>query len=74
MDPLTIGLLAGLVGLALGSFGVLAFGLSDRQRRRLQEVAEPTLPDGAAEVLSVVGRAYVVVDAIDGVVRASPKA
>ncbi len=74
MDPLTIGLLAGLIGLALGSFGVLAFGLSDRQRRRLQEVAEPTLPDGAAEVLSVVGRAYVVVDAIDGVVRASPAA
>ena len=71
---MTIGLLAGLIGLALGSFGVLAFGLSDRQRRRLQEVAEPTLPDGAAEVLSVVGRAYVVVDAIDGVVRASPAA
>lgn len=74
MDPLTIGLLAGLVGLALGSFGVLAFGLSDRQRRLLEQVDEPTLPDGAAEVLSVVGRAYVVVDAIDGVVRASPAA
>ena len=74
MDPLIFGLLAGLVGLVLGSFGVLAFGLSDRQRRRLQEVDEPTLPDGAAEVLSVVGRAYVVVDAIDGVVRASPAA
>ncbi|WP_035778826.1 ATP-binding protein, partial [Arthrobacter sp. 35/47] len=35
---------------------------------------EPVLPKGAADVLSVIGRAYVIVDGIDGVVRASPAA
>jgi len=69
-----IGLLAGLVGLAVGAFGVLAFHLSERQRRVRIEVGEPVLPEGAAEVLSVIGRAYVIVDVIDGVVRASPAA
>jgi two-component system, OmpR family, sensor histidine kinase SenX3 len=68
-----IALLAGLVGLLLGAFGVLAFRLSERQRRQV-EVAEPTIREGAAEVLAVVGRAYVIVDVIDGVVRASPGA
>ena len=38
------------------------------------EYDEPALPQGSAEVLAVVGRAFVVVDAIDGVVRASPAA
>lgn len=74
MDPLLIGVISGLIGLVLGVSGVLAFNLSERQRREIVEVDEPTLPDGAAEVLSVVGRAYVVVDAVDGVVRASPGA
>lgn len=69
-----IGLLAGLAGIVLGAFGVLAFRLSESQRRDRIEVAEPTIPDGSAEVLSVVGRAYVIVDVIDGVVRASPGA
>ncbi|HEV7167839.1 MAG TPA: ATP-binding protein [Micrococcaceae bacterium] len=74
MDPLLIGVISGLIGLALGVCGLLAFNLSDRQRRELVDVAEPTLPEGAAEVLSVVGRAFVVVDTVDGVVRASPGA
>ncbi|MFF1832475.1 sensor histidine kinase [Paenarthrobacter sp. NPDC058040] len=70
-----IGVIAGLVGLSLGVFGMLAFRISERQRRIVDlDVTEPLLPDGAAEVLSVVGRAFVVVDAIDGVVRASPAA
>jgi two-component system sensor histidine kinase SenX3 len=70
-----IGLLAGLVGLALGTFGVLAYRVSEKQRRLLDvDGEEPVLPDGAAEVLAVVGRAFVVVDAVDGVVRASPAA
>ncbi|MFD1211561.1 sensor histidine kinase [Arthrobacter sp. GCM10027362] len=69
-----IGLLSGLVGIVLGAFGVLAFHLSERQRRERIEVGEPVLPEGAAEVLAVIGRAYVIVDAIDGVVRASPAA
>ncbi|MFJ4209136.1 sensor histidine kinase [Paenarthrobacter sp. NPDC089675] len=70
-----VGVIAGLVGLSLGVFGMLAFRISERQRRIVDlDVTEPLLPDGAAEVLSVVGRAFVVVDAIDGVVRASPAA
>ncbi|MGO4248151.1 sensor histidine kinase [Paenarthrobacter sp. RAF54_2] len=70
-----IGVVAGLVGLSLGVFGMLAFRISERQRRIVDlDVTEPLLPEGAAEVLAVVGRAFVVVDAIDGVVRASPAA
>lgn len=70
-----VGVIAGLVGLSLGVFGLLAFGISERQRRIVDlGISEPVLPEGAAEVLSVVGRAFVVVDAIDGVVRASPAA
>ncbi|WP_298255081.1 cell wall metabolism sensor histidine kinase WalK [uncultured Arthrobacter sp.] len=74
MDPLLLTLLAGLVGLALGVGGMAAFRASEAQRLRLLYEDEPSLPEGAAEVLSVIGRAYVIVDAIDGVVRASPAA
>jgi two-component system sensor histidine kinase SenX3 len=70
-----IGVIAGLVGLALGTFGVLAFRVSEKQRQFVDvDMDEPSLPEGAAEVLAVVGRAFVVVDAVDGVVRASPAA
>ncbi|MCU1573529.1 MAG: two-component sensor histidine kinase [Micrococcaceae bacterium] len=69
-----LGIVSGLIGLVLGVCGMLAFSLSERQRRTVSHVDEPVLPEGSAEVLSVVGRAYVVVDAIDGVVRASPAA
>jgi two-component system, OmpR family, sensor histidine kinase SenX3 len=70
-----IGLVAGLIGLALGTFGVLASRVSEKQRQLLDIGAdELALPAGAAEVLAVVGRAFVVVDAVDGVVRASPAA
>nr|WP_218847318.1 ATP-binding protein [Psychromicrobium silvestre] len=69
-----IGVVSGLIGLAVGAFGVLAVTLSDRQRKVLDADDEPSLPPGSAEVLAVVGRAFVVVDAIDGVVRASPGA
>ncbi|WDF33792.1 ATP-binding protein [Arthrobacter agilis] len=74
MDPLSLTLVAGLVGLALGVSGMAAFRASEAQRLRLLYEDEPSLPDGAAEVLSIIGRAYVIVDAIDGVVRASPAA
>ncbi|WP_458782208.1 sensor histidine kinase [Arthrobacter sp. D3-16] len=70
-----IGLVAGLIGLALGTFGVLAYRVSEKQRHLLDVDADDiALPAGAAEVLAVVGRAFVVVDAVDGVVRASPAA
>jgi two-component system sensor histidine kinase SenX3 len=74
VDPLLLTLVAGLVGLALGVSGMAAFRASEAQRLRLLYEDEPSLPDGAAEVLSIIGRAYVIVDAIDGVVRASPAA
>ena len=53
---------------------MLAYVASGRQRRELAEGDEPAIPDGAAEVLAAIGRAYIVVDAVDGVVRASPGA
>ena len=37
-------------------------------------VVEPALSDGAAQVLAVIGRAYVVVDEVGGVAQASPGA
>ncbi|WP_211878977.1 sensor histidine kinase [Pseudarthrobacter albicanus] len=70
-----IGVIAGLIGLSLGIFGVLAFRVSEQQRHLVDvEFEDLPLPEGAAEVLAVVGRAFVVLDAIDGVVRASPAA
>lgn len=72
-DPLWL-VIAGLVGLLLGVFGLVAFRASQRRRLVLPEVLEPTLPEGTAEVLSIVGRAFVVVDEVDGVVRANPAA
>ncbi|WP_285725439.1 sensor histidine kinase [Psychromicrobium xiongbiense] len=74
MDPLLLGVLSGLVGLLLGAFGVLGFTASERQRKVMDTDDEPSLPPGSTEVLSAVGRAFVVVDALDGVVRASPGA
>ncbi|MDP9692952.1 UNVERIFIED_ORG: two-component system sensor histidine kinase SenX3 [Arthrobacter globiformis] len=75
MDPMLLGVIAGLLGLSFGVFGVLAFRASEKQRELVDiEYDEPALPPGSAEVLAVVGQAFVVVDAIDGVVRASPAA
>ncbi|WP_343901086.1 sensor histidine kinase [Arthrobacter rhombi] len=74
MDEALMIVIAGLVGLALGVVGLLAYRYSRMQRAAVADVDEPTLPEGAAEILSVVGRAFVVVDDIDGVVRANPAA
>ncbi|WP_431711155.1 sensor histidine kinase [Glutamicibacter uratoxydans] len=67
-------LIAGLIGLALGVVGVLAYYFAQRRSAPLPAVDEPTLPEGAAAVLSVVGRAFVIIDDVDGVVRANPAA
>ena len=74
MEPLSLALLSGLIGLLLGLSGLLALRGTSRRRIEAAEVGEPQLPHGAADVLSVMGRAYVVVDGVDGVVRASPAA
>lgn len=74
MDPLIIAIIAGLVGLALGVVGMHAFRVSERQRAAGIDVDEPTMPEGATEVLASLGLAYIVVDTVDGVVRANPSA
>lgn len=74
MNPVLLGLLSGILGLAVGVLGMVGYSVSQRRRRQLSGVEEPTVPEGAAEVLAVIGRAYIVADAIDGVVRASPGA
>ncbi len=74
VNPTVITLVAALIGLLIGVVSMLAVQRSERQRARWADVEEPTISDGAAEVLAVIGRAYVVVDAVDGVVQASPGA
>jgi two-component system sensor histidine kinase SenX3 len=69
-----VGVVCGLIGLVLGVLSMVAFRISERSRAVHLTVGEPSIPDGAAEVLSVIGRAYVVVDAVNGVVRANPSA
>ncbi|WP_300342390.1 ATP-binding protein [Nesterenkonia sp.] len=74
MDPLLIAVLTGAVGLAIGVVGMHAFRVSERQRAAGIDVDEPTMPEGATEVLASLGLAYIVVDTVDGVVRANPAA
>jgi two-component system sensor histidine kinase SenX3 len=71
-----IGLIAGLIGLALGVPSECLPTGSARSSGTcwISTPMNSALPAGAAEVLAVVGRAFVVVDAVDGVVRASPAA
>ena len=64
---------SGVLGLALGLLSRGILRRFERERHRTT-VAEPALSDGAAQVLAVIGRAYVVVDEVGGVVQASPGA
>lgn len=73
-DPVLVGVLCGVTGLVLGVAAMLSYRFSERRRAVHMDVDEPEMPQGAAEVLAVVGRAYVVVDEVDGVVRANPSA
>ncbi|MCS3493636.1 MULTISPECIES: cell wall metabolism sensor histidine kinase WalK [unclassified Glutamicibacter] len=72
MNEVISTLIAGVLGLALGIVGVIAFRLSQNRSSKLPQVDEPVLPEGAAAVLSVIGRAFVILDDVDGVVRANP--
>lgn len=74
MNPAWTVTLAGLIGLVVGAFGVLAFRVSERDGLGLGEPPEPDLPPGVIEVLGVLRSAAVVLDVSDGVVKASPAA
>ena len=74
VDPILVALFSILIGLCIGVVSMWAVNRSERERARWADVEEPSISDGAAEVLAVIGRAYVVVDAVDGVVQASPGA
>lgn len=74
VNPIFVVLVSVLIGLLLGVVSMWALRRSDRSRAQWAEVEEPAMSDGAAEVLAVIGRAYVVVDAVNGVVQASPGA
>ncbi|MET1022107.1 MAG: two-component sensor histidine kinase, partial [Arthrobacter sp.] len=42
-----MGVIAGLIGLSLGVFGVLAFRVSEQQRKLVDvEFGDPALPEG----------------------------
>ncbi|MCY7372215.1 MAG: sensor histidine kinase [Spirochaetaceae bacterium] len=74
MDALLAGL-AGVVGVLIGAAAVLAFRASEHETTLPAEVRpDPVLLNGAADVLSVLRSASVVLDAEDRVVRASPSA
>lgn len=74
VDDIILMLIAGIIGLAIGVAGLSAYRVSQNRRSLLAENLEAELPPGSVEVLSIVGRAFVVVDEIDGVVRANPSA
>ena len=75
MDVLLVGL-AAVVGVLVGAGAALATRASEREQRTatVDEITQPTLPPGAADVLSLLGSSAVVLDAEDRVVRASPAA
>jgi len=74
VDVLLAGL-AGVVGVLIGAAAVLAFRAGEREVALTADPhAAPVLPDGVADVLSVLRSAAVVLDARDHVVRASPAA
>jgi two-component system sensor histidine kinase SenX3 len=66
--------LAGFVGLVVGALAVLAFRASERERLATPEQPDPELPPGVNGVLGVLRSAAVVLDAGDGVVKATPAA
>ncbi|ROR92505.1 sensor histidine kinase [Nocardioides aurantiacus] len=73
MSPTVQALLFALLGAVLGGGTVLAFRISERQRRA-PEPPEPPLPPGVAAVLSVLRSSALVVDGSDSVLKASAPA
>lgn len=65
-------LLAGLIGLVIGVGAAVALQRSARRRGSVEQPPEPVVPVAAAEVLSILSSAYVVLDSAGDVLRASP--
>ncbi|MBC2932762.1 cell wall metabolism sensor histidine kinase WalK [Nocardioides sp. zg-1228] len=74
MDPTTQAALAALAGAIMAGGAVLAWHISDRQRRTPPETEEPVVQAGVAAVLSILRSSAVVVDESDHVVKASAPA
>lgn len=66
-------LLAGLIGLVIGCAAAVALTRSERRGPDVG-LPEPVVPEPAAEVLSILSSAYVVLDSSGDVLRASPLA
>jgi len=66
--------LAALLGALVAGSAMLAWHLSDRQQRRYLPPADPKVPSGVADVLSVLRSSAVLVDESDAVVKASAPA
>jgi two-component system sensor histidine kinase SenX3 len=74
VDATLAALVAGGLGLLVGSSAVLAFRYSERAQTTVPVAPERELPEGTAEVLAVLRSAAVVLDVADGVVKASAAA
>jgi len=64
MDAGLIAFIAGMIGLLVGVLSMNAVARSEREQER-SLVSAPALRDGAAQVLAVIGRAYLVIDDFD---------
>ncbi|GAB2539394.1 sensor histidine kinase [Brachybacterium huguangmaarense] len=67
-------LLAALIGLVTGGAAMQAWHRGARRRGSLADAPAPPVPEAAAEVLSILSSAYVVLDSAGDVLRASPLA
>ena len=63
MDAGLIAFIAGMIGLLVGVLSMNAVARSEREQER-SLVSAPALRDGAAQVLAVIGRAYLVIDEV----------
>ena len=70
----SVAVLFGLAGVIVTVGAMVAFRISSRSRIERLADREQSIPEGALDVLAVVGQAYVIVDVADTVVRANPSA
>src|SRR5699024_12784128 len=68
----SVAVLFGLAGVIVTVGAMVSFRISSRSRIERLADHEQTIPEGALDVLAVVGQAYVIVVVADTVVRANP--